>query len=134
MSGAILHGRPKGYPNADPVRLLIDPGSATPEEIAEYLVEISKLSLLMTGHPIVWTTPSTSGARTKLKGKRAGAVHWSDDEDDARCDLDNHGGWLLKTGEGEFVVVEDEHTALLIRTQEQLDDLEKNHDWSEIPT
>ena len=129
MSGALLEGRPEGSPDAEPLVLFIDPGSSTAEEVAKILIDISELACLMTGRPLVWTTPNE--ARNKLRGRSG--VHWSSNEDDARCDLDSYGGWLLKTHDREFVVVEDEHTGLLIRTQEQLDDLEKNHDWSEVP-
>ena len=60
-------------------------------------------------------------------------IHWSDDEDDARGDLGNHGGWLLCEGD-RYAVVESDDVILRfgLRTNEQLEDLAKNHNWSEL--
>ena len=57
QADAIIHGRPEDNPEADPLRLLIQPGSATAEEIAELLSAISELYVLMDGSPIVWKVP-----------------------------------------------------------------------------
>lgn len=130
MSGAILHGRPDGSPEAVPLRLYIDPGSASAEDVANILASISELSFLMAGHRIVWTVPTS--ARKILKD--APGVHWSTNTDDALCDLGSYGGWLLKIHDREYVVCEDGDQAKKIRTEKHLDDLAENHDWSEIPT
>lgn len=53
----ILHGRPSDKPNAEPLRLLIDPGSASADEIAELLSAFSQVYVLMGGAPIKWTVP-----------------------------------------------------------------------------
>lgn len=50
-------------------------------------------------------------------------IRWSDDYDDAMCDLDNYGGYLLREG-GRFVVCESDDLARRFRTQEQIDALE----------
>lgn len=52
-----LHARPSNEPDAEPMRLLIEPGSASAEEIAKVLAAISELSVLMGGQPIKWTSP-----------------------------------------------------------------------------
>ncbi len=53
----VLHGRPQGAgKDYKPIRLAIDPGSASADEIAELLSAISKLHMLKcgaTGKPIV---------------------------------------------------------------------------------
>lgn len=51
----VVHGRPKGQPDFEPLRLAIDPGDASPEEIAEFLVSISNLSTAFGAGPVVWT-------------------------------------------------------------------------------
>lgn len=59
--GHVVEGRPASDPGADPIRLLINPGSATSDEIAELLSAISGLSLAMGGESVVWTVPEDSG-------------------------------------------------------------------------
>lgn len=54
MSTHVMQGLPEGMPEAEPLRLAIDPGSASAVEIAELLSSISKLSLLSCGKQIIW--------------------------------------------------------------------------------
>jgi hypothetical protein len=51
----VLEGRPKDAPSGwKPVRLLVDPGDATADEIAEYLAAVSQLSSLKGEGRLVW--------------------------------------------------------------------------------
>lgn len=69
---AIIHGRPKDNPQADPLRLLIQPGSASADEIAELLSKISELSMLMGGSSIVWKVPDAQPSQEKIERFRLG--------------------------------------------------------------
>ena len=57
MSAVVIEGRPADQPDVEPLRLKIDPGSATADEIAELLSAISNLSVCMGGESVVWTMP-----------------------------------------------------------------------------
>ena len=54
MRAHVMHGLPAGMPDAEPLRLAVNPGSASAEEIAELLSAISQLSLLSCGKQIIW--------------------------------------------------------------------------------
>ena len=55
--GHVVEGRRASDPDADPIRILINPGSATSGEIAELLSSISVLRVTMGGERVSWTVP-----------------------------------------------------------------------------